>query len=183
MNMLTALVFFSITITLVGSRSSLEIELVQFLMQNYSSSIHPTDHDTALEVSFNLRLLQVLSIDEKFQTITVQSYYQMRWNNKALAWLPEERGNVTNIWLPPNSMWMPDITLLNSADNNPNFIQKDTDTVKVDANGTCNWFPKVTLTASFMVQTFSLGHPQFHYLSGLDYRARHGIALKMTKVC
>ena len=63
----------------VGAGTSTEMALIEFLLQNYSSSIHPTkQNNTPLDVEFNLKVLQVLSIDEKFQTITIQSYYQVR---------------------------------------------------------------------------------------------------------
>ncbi|KIH55631.1 hypothetical protein ANCDUO_14208 [Ancylostoma duodenale] len=41
---------------------------------------------------------------------------QFTWNDYKMRWDPKEYGNITNIQLPNDFLWKPDILLFNSAD-------------------------------------------------------------------
>ncbi|KAK6048820.1 hypothetical protein COOONC_13675 [Cooperia oncophora] len=37
----------------------------------------------------------------------------MKWNDFQLRWQPEDYGNITNLHVPPDRVWLPDIVLFN----------------------------------------------------------------------
>ncbi|RCN24473.1 hypothetical protein ANCCAN_29830, partial [Ancylostoma caninum] len=64
---------------------------------------------------------------------------QFTWNDYKMRWDPKEYGNITNIQLPHDFLWKPDILLFNSADEHfdasfpVNFV--------VSWNGDVLWAP------------------------------------------
>ena len=62
--------------------SYIEIDLREYLFKNYSSYISPIkDQGTAVIVTFNMKLIQLISVEERNQKITTQAYYAMRCRN------------------------------------------------------------------------------------------------------
>lgn len=146
-----------------------EQNLRQHLFQNYSSYIRPVKnpHD-AINVSFNIKLMQVLSVDERDQKVTTQVYYSMRWKNEFLVWDPKKWGNIDLLLVKPNKVWIPDIILKNNADSNAATVQENTDTVWVMPNGEIAWYPKLMLTSSFKanVKNFPFDRQKFIFHFG-----------------
>ncbi|CAD5235726.1 unnamed protein product [Bursaphelenchus xylophilus] len=50
--------------------------------------------------------------------VTLVIWLQQTWSDYKLRWDPEEYGNLTEIRLPDDALWKPDIYLFNSADEN-----------------------------------------------------------------
>lgn len=164
-------VFLCFSFSLISvSASYMEQKLLQKLLLNYSSAVRPVaEPNTIINITFNMKIWQVIHIEEKYQRITIHNYFQMNWKNEMLKWDPKEWGNITYLIVRPENVWLPDIVLLNSADANGYSIQKDTDTVKLDYNGDNEWYPKVMLTASFTADTkyfpYDVQHFSFRFES------------------
>ena len=139
---------------LMCSGSAMEGRIVENITTDYDRTLRPVlDHQTILNLTFNMKIWQIMEIDEKHQKITIQNYFQMRWVNEMLRWNPEDFGNITNVPVRPDQVWTPDVVLLNCADSEGDVIQKKTDVVSLDYTGACYWYPKVMMTASFIAHT------------------------------
>ncbi|EPB70483.1 hypothetical protein ANCCEY_10416 [Ancylostoma ceylanicum] len=50
---------------------------------------------------------------------------QFTWNDYKMRWDPKEYGNITNIQLPHEFLWKPDILLFNSSFSDANEVNAD----------------------------------------------------------
>ncbi|KAM8795551.1 5-hydroxytryptamine receptor 3A-like [Eudromia elegans] len=53
----------------------------------------------------------ILSVDEKNQVVTTYIWYRQHWTDEFLRWDPAHFDNVTQISLPAESVWVPDILI------------------------------------------------------------------------
>ena len=149
--------------------SHIEHDLRAYLFRNYSSYIRPVKNpNTAVNVTFNIKLMQVLSVDERDQKVTTQSYYAMRWINEFLSWDPKDWGNISLILVKPEKVWIPDIILKNNADSTAATVQENTDYVWLHPDGRNAWYPKLMLTSSFKadVKNFPFDKQKFIFHFG-----------------
>ncbi|CAD5228742.1 unnamed protein product [Bursaphelenchus okinawaensis] len=96
-----------------------EYRLIQDLKNDYDPVERPVgNHSEAVDVYVRILLQQILEIDERNQMVTLVIWLQQTWTDYKLKWDPEEYGNITEIRLPNDAVWKPDIFLFNSADEN-----------------------------------------------------------------
>ena len=132
------------------SGSTDEIDLREKLFHRYSPILRPLiDQNAVLNVTFNMKLIRLLYVEEKSQEVTSQAYFSMKWHNDYLKWNPEQHGDITSLPVRPEQVWIPDIVLKNNANAEAVQIQRDTDTVWIKHTGKCSWYPKVTMRSSF----------------------------------
>ena len=62
-----------------------------------------------MNISVNIFLKTVTSIDEKNNIMTSDSYFSARWNDPGLTWdnTSEYFGENPHVFIPSNSIWMP----------------------------------------------------------------------------
>ncbi|XP_067649984.1 neuronal acetylcholine receptor subunit alpha-2-like [Haliotis asinina] len=92
--------------------------LVADLFRNYDKRVEPFGPNTTLDVKMDLTLVQIFDVDEKKQVLTTNCWISLYWIDAALAWQPEKYKNVTDIRIPADSIWTPDLRLRNSAEVN-----------------------------------------------------------------
>ena len=130
--------------------SPIENDLRKHLFENYCKAIRPVrDKKTIVNVTFNMKLMQLLDVDEREEKITTQAYYSMHWRNEFLQWEPKDWKNIDILAVNPEEVWIPDIILKNNADGNAVTIQKGTDHIWISHTGKNSWYPKVMLISSF----------------------------------
>ena len=136
-----------VSIDIVASNSS--TKLLQHIFTNYSSSFRPVleGKNDAVDVTMNIQLIQLLSVEEIAQIVKLACHYKISWTNHLLTWDPHQWGNIDKLRVRRKDIWMPDIVLLNNV--GPDDIQKDTDAVYLHSNGVNMWNPKVIFTTSF----------------------------------
>ena len=139
--------YFSFVVVSVGSY--IENDLRKHLFKNYSSEIRPVNNSKCVMVTFNMKLMQLTSVDERHQKIKTQAYYAMRWRNEFLKWEPKDWENINYLAVTRENVWVPDIILKNNADGNAVTIQKNTGKVWISHNGENSWYPKVMMISSF----------------------------------
>ncbi|XP_046582842.1 neuronal acetylcholine receptor subunit alpha-10-like isoform X2 [Haliotis rubra] len=104
---------------------------------NTSDSIH---------VLFGLSLIQILDVDEKNQILKTNIWYQYEWQDVLLAWKKEEYDNITDIRIPSDKIWLPDILLYNFADDR---LKEQRDAlVVVYPDGNLLWMPQAIIRSS-----------------------------------
>ncbi|CAJ0557935.1 unnamed protein product, partial [Mesorhabditis spiculigera] len=100
-----------------------QIALVHDLLDKYDKKAKPVwDNNSSINVSFSMDLYQILELNEPQQFILLNAWIIERWYDEFLYWDPDEYGNITEIRLPHDSIWIPDTTLYNS------LVMKDDDT-------------------------------------------------------
>ena len=130
--------------------SHIENSLREYMFINYSSSIRPVNNqETTVNVTFNMKLMQILSVDERHQKITTQAYFAIRWRNELLKWEPKDWGNINYLAVSPGIVWIPDVILKNNANGNAVTVQNRTDKVWISYTGKHSWYPNVMLISSF----------------------------------
>lgn len=101
-----------------------------FNTAKYNKHIRPSKQ-TRIDLSIGIQ--QMVSVDEKNQILTLNMYVNQQWLDTRLSWNEYEYGNISQITVIAKSIWLPDTTILNSADDGsikPNdntyaYIQSD----------------------------------------------------------
>ncbi|XP_055352180.1 neuronal acetylcholine receptor subunit alpha-6-like isoform X4 [Paramacrobiotus metropolitanus] len=86
--------------------------------------------------------------------VIVLGFLDLNWRDSRLTWEPQEHHNITAVHLPADRVWLPDITLYNSAFINSYDTRSravfpgERQLVSVRSDGTVMWIPRVTFPLS-----------------------------------
>ncbi|OWA50321.1 Acetylcholine receptor subunit alpha-like 1 [Hypsibius exemplaris] len=111
-----------------------------FLMETYPKYVRPVEvNEKALDVSLELKLMQLIGVDEVNQVITVNVEVKQVWLDYKLKWEPELFGGMTQINLPCESIWLPDVVLYDNAEGDYQITKMTT--LTVNNSGFVTWNP------------------------------------------
>uniref|UniRef100_A0A8C3Y5J1 5-hydroxytryptamine receptor 3A n=1 Tax=Catharus ustulatus TaxID=91951 RepID=A0A8C3Y5J1_CATUS len=86
--------------------------LAHHLLAHYQKGTRPVrDWRTTTNVALDLMVYAILSVDEKNQVLTTYIWYRQHWTDEFLKWDPAHFDNLTEISLPVESIWVPDILI------------------------------------------------------------------------
>ncbi|NXE16795.1 5HT3A protein, partial [Lophotis ruficrista] len=86
--------------------------LAHALLARYQKGTRPVrDWRTTTTVAIDLMVYAILSVDEKNQVLTTYVWYRQHWTDEFLRWDPARFDNLTQISLPAESIWVPDILI------------------------------------------------------------------------
>ncbi|KAH7959352.1 hypothetical protein HPB49_010525 [Dermacentor silvarum] len=89
------------------------------LMSSYNRLIRPVSNNSdRLTVRMGLKLSQLIDVNLKNQIMTTNVWVNQEWSDHKLKWDPQEYGGVTELYVPAEQIWLPDIVLYNNADGN-----------------------------------------------------------------
>uniref|UniRef100_A0A1I7UF61 Neur_chan_LBD domain-containing protein n=1 Tax=Caenorhabditis tropicalis TaxID=1561998 RepID=A0A1I7UF61_9PELO len=95
--------------------SSDQYEIANKILDKYNAGLIPVSQTKQpIQVHFSMELYQIISVNEPQQYLMLNAWVVERWTDHLLGWDPEKYGNVTEIMLPHNYIWLPDTTLYNS---------------------------------------------------------------------
>ncbi|XP_030755494.1 LOW QUALITY PROTEIN: acetylcholine receptor subunit alpha-like 2 [Sitophilus oryzae] len=87
------------------------------LLSNYNRLIRPVrNHSTNILVKLGLRLSQLIELNLKDQILTTNVWLEHEWHDYKFMWDPQEYGGVSELYVPSEHIWLPDILLYNNAD-------------------------------------------------------------------
>uniref|UniRef100_A0AAU6PBS5 Nicotinic acetylcholine receptor alpha2 n=1 Tax=Protohermes xanthodes TaxID=1452977 RepID=A0AAU6PBS5_9NEOP len=87
------------------------------LLSNYNRLIRPVSNNTdTVLVKLGLRLSQLIDLNLKDQILTTNVWLEHEWQDHKFQWDPAEYGGVTELYVPSEHIWLPDIVLYNNAD-------------------------------------------------------------------
>ncbi|XP_066584899.1 acetylcholine receptor subunit alpha-L1 isoform X2 [Prorops nasuta] len=87
------------------------------LLSNYNRLIRPVSNNTdTVVVKLGLRLSQLIDLNLKDQILTTNVWLEHEWQDHKFQWDPSEYGGVTELYVPSEHIWLPDIVLYNNAD-------------------------------------------------------------------
>ncbi|NWY06782.1 5HT3A protein, partial [Nothoprocta ornata] len=88
------------------------VRLAEQLLARYRRGVRPVrDWRTTTTVALDVMVYAILSVDEKNQVVTTYIWYRQHWTDEFLQWDPAHFDNVTQISLPAESIWVPDILI------------------------------------------------------------------------
>jgi hypothetical protein len=106
---------------------------------NYDKTIRPT---VPVSILMDIALKQIVAIDEKNQFMTTASYLFVKWYDPRLKWNSTLSHNIDSISVLAKSIWLPDLFITNTADNNGFITVTDSNLAFIEHNG----YVKLTLS-------------------------------------
>ncbi|KYO42650.1 5-hydroxytryptamine receptor 3A [Alligator mississippiensis] len=88
------------------------LQLSEHLLTHYNKGVRPVrDWRTTTNVAIDVMVYAILNVDEKNQVLTTYIWYRQHWIDEFLKWDPEDFDNITQVSLPTESIWVPDILI------------------------------------------------------------------------
>ncbi|KAF7235620.1 Acetylcholine receptor subunit gamma [Varanus komodoensis] len=102
-------------LTAVLSRNQ-EEKLLNTLMANYNRNFRPAlAKGDIVDISVKLTLTNLISLNERDETLTTNVWVELKWYDYRLRWDPEDYGNIQCLRVPSTMVWLPDIVLENKS--------------------------------------------------------------------
>ncbi|KAM5310542.1 acetylcholine receptor subunit beta isoform 2-T2 [Glossophaga mutica] len=135
-----------------GARGSeAESRLREKLFSGYDSSVRPArEVGDRVRVSIGLRLAQLISLNEKDEEMSTKVYLDLEWTDYRLSWDPAEYEGIDLLRIKDQSVWLPDVVLLNNNDGN--FGVALGINVVVASHGSVRWQPPGIYRSSCSIQ-------------------------------
>lgn len=94
-----------------------ESQLIRHLFGTYSKNTRPVQHPVeTVQVQVKLTLTNLISLNEKEETLTTNVWIEIQWVDYRLSWNSSEHFGIEVIRVPYNMVWLPDIVLENNID-------------------------------------------------------------------
>ena len=100
--------------------------------KNYDKSIRPS---VSVSILMDIALKQIVAIDERNQFMTTASYLFIKWYDPRLKWNSTLSNNIDSISVLAKSIWLPDLFITNTADNNGFITVTDSNLAFLENNG------------------------------------------------
>ncbi|XP_043856584.1 acetylcholine receptor subunit beta isoform X3 [Dromiciops gliroides] len=128
-----------------------EGQLLEKLFSGYDSSVRPArDPGDRVPVSIGLTLAQIISLNEKDEELITKVYVDLVWTDYRLSWNPEEHEGIDSLRIASDSVWLPDVVLMNNNDGN--FDVALNIHVLVTSDGSVHWQPPAVYRSSCSIQ-------------------------------
>nr|QQL95705.1 acetylcholine receptor gamma-like subunit [Pristella maxillaris]QQL95706.1 acetylcholine receptor gamma-like subunit [Pristella maxillaris] len=129
-----------LVVTAVQVNGNEESKLIADKFKNYNKNIRPARHtEDKVEVQVKLTLTNLISLNEKEETLTTNVWIEIQWNDYRLAWNTSEYHDIDLIRVPYNTVWLPDIVLENNIDGK--FDVAYYANVLIYSDGSMYWLP------------------------------------------
>ncbi|VDM80564.1 unnamed protein product, partial [Strongylus vulgaris] len=90
------------------------------VFRGYNSLIQPVKNisETPIIVKIALQLVLLINVDEKDQVMHTNVWLTLKWHDFQMRWNPVNYGEIREMRVSPDKVWLPDIVLFNNADGN-----------------------------------------------------------------
>ncbi|OXB62095.1 hypothetical protein ASZ78_010500 [Callipepla squamata] len=124
-----------------------EEKLLQDLMTNYNRHLRPALRgDQVIDVTLKLTLTNLISLNEREETLTTNVWIEMQWSDYRLRWDPEKYDDIQQLRVPSTMVWLPDVVLENNIDGT--FEITLYTNVLVYPDGSIYWLPPAIYRSS-----------------------------------
>nr|XP_024646129.1 LOW QUALITY PROTEIN: acetylcholine receptor subunit beta [Macaca nemestrina] len=131
--------------------SEAEGRLREKLFSGYDSSVRPArEVGDRVRVSVGLILAQLISLNEKDEEMSTKVYLDLEWTDYRLSWDPAEHDGIDLLRITAESVWLPDVVLLNNNDGNFD-VALDINVV-ASSDGSVRWQPPGIYRSSCSIQ-------------------------------
>ncbi|XP_071169768.1 neuronal acetylcholine receptor subunit alpha-10-like isoform X1 [Mytilus edulis] len=125
----------------------LTTELYQhlFMNTNYTIDLLPVCQNGGnVTVKLQTALRQVMDVNEREQIVTVNIWFRMKWNDCRFQWNASDFDGITSLNVPYASVWVPDITLYDSAADEVMMPGRENYRATINSDGSVSYnFPTV----------------------------------------
>ena len=127
--------------TIITNSTRTERDLHRTLFKDYNPDVIPiVGKSGTVNVSVDIYIMSINSIDEKGQTFTLRGFLEVKWTDQFLTWRPNDFGGVKKINVKNENIWLPDLALTNIYDSPTEMGQRDGRT-SINNNGQCVMWP------------------------------------------
>lgn len=145
-----------------------EERLMVDIFRGYNSLIQPVRNisGTPITVKIALQLILLINVDERDQVMHTNVWLTLKWHDFQMRWNPVKYGEIQNIRVAPDKVWLPDIVLFNNADGN--YEVSFMCNVVIDHSGDMLWVPPAIYKSSCIidVEFFPFDEQQCHLVFG-----------------
>ncbi|XP_066578427.1 acetylcholine receptor subunit epsilon [Amia ocellicauda] len=128
-----------------------ETQLLKDLMTGYSKNTRPARlPGDKVSVQVKLILTNLISLNEKEETLTTNVWIEIQWNDYRLAYNSSEYDGIDVIRVPSNTVWLPDIVLENNIDGK--FDVAYYANVLIYPDGSMYWLPPAIYRSTCAVE-------------------------------
>ncbi|XP_060074961.1 neuronal acetylcholine receptor subunit beta-3-like [Ylistrum balloti] len=115
--------------------------IYKHIFDGYDQRIRPVlNQSDPLLVEMSFFLSSINEFDEKSQKLVIAGWFIIQWTDEVLNWNTSEFGNISQVHIDGNSIWLPSIALVNTFGRINMLSQSSTNAV-VHADGKVKWFP------------------------------------------
>ncbi|XP_056398713.1 5-hydroxytryptamine receptor 3A-like isoform X2 [Hyla sarda] len=94
-----------------------QVRLLDSLLDGYIKDLRPVKNwKNGTTVYIDITIYSIFSVDEKDQLMSMYCLYNRYWNDEFLRWDPLKYDNITQISLPSNTVWVPDVLIAEFVD-------------------------------------------------------------------
>ncbi|KRZ78770.1 Acetylcholine receptor subunit beta-type unc-29 [Trichinella papuae] len=128
-----------------------EDRLMIDLFRGYNSLVQPiaNANSTPLLLRFGLQLILLINLDEKNQIMHTNVWLTLKWYDFQMRWNPVNYGEIRQIRVATDKVWLPDIVLFNNADGNYEVSYHSN--VVIDHDGKMLWVPPAIYKSSCII--------------------------------
>ncbi|PIO52335.1 Cation transporter family protein [Teladorsagia circumcincta] len=144
---------FSISLFVEDLVSSSEDEerLMVDVFRGYNSLIPPIRNlsDMPLIVRVAMQLFLLIDVAEKDQVMHTNVWLTLKWHDFQMRWNPVNYGEIKEMRISPDKVWLPDIVLFNNADGN--YEVSFMCNVVINYHGDMLWVPPAIYKSSCII--------------------------------
>uniref|UniRef100_A0AAN0LHM2 Nicotinic acetylcholine receptor n=1 Tax=Polyphagotarsonemus latus TaxID=1204166 RepID=A0AAN0LHM2_9ACAR len=142
--------------------------LYEDLMAPYNKLVRPVFNSSEMiNVKLGLKLFQILDLNLKKEYLLTNMMVSHEWNDYSLRWNFSDYGNVKQLYIPADKLWLPDIILYNNADDAYELSIKTNAVIHYD--GTVIWQSPTTFKSHCEINVeyfpFDLQTCKLHFTS------------------
>ncbi|XP_060074962.1 neuronal acetylcholine receptor subunit non-alpha-2-like [Ylistrum balloti] len=116
-------------------------KLLTRIFDGYDKRLRPVlKQSYSVHVNMTFALNSINEFDEKSQKLAVTGVFDLRWTDESLLWNKSEYGNAFHVHIDGNSIWLPNIALMNTF-GKITMLTHSAGTALVYFDGTVMWFP------------------------------------------
>ncbi|XP_075188279.1 acetylcholine receptor subunit epsilon-like isoform X2 [Anomaloglossus baeobatrachus] len=103
-----------------------------------------------IEVKLKLTLTNLISLNEKEETMTTNVWLLLEWYDFRMTWNTSEYGGIEVVRIPPDMVWLPEIVLENNVDGQ--FDVAYYANVLVYSDGLMSWLPPAIFRSACSIE-------------------------------
>ncbi|VDL73693.1 unnamed protein product [Nippostrongylus brasiliensis] len=128
-----------------------EERLMVDVFRGYNSLIQPIRNltETPVIVKVALQLVLLINVDEKDQVMHTNVWLTLKWHDFQMRWNPVNYGEIKEMRVSPEKVWLPDIVLFNNADGN--YEVSFMCNVVINYHGDMLWVPPAIYKSSCII--------------------------------
>ncbi|XP_061163220.1 neuronal acetylcholine receptor subunit alpha-10-like [Saccostrea echinata] len=118
--------FFNLSPVVISSDNFASVLYSSLFKGNYTPDIHPYCSKKAVNVTIDVGLREIVDLSEKHETIKLKIWVRLQWKDCNFVWNVSEFGGISQIGVPYEKLWIPDVTLfegINDVANMPDMKQ------------------------------------------------------------